>query len=252
MLSQFLATELYSFLLIFCRVGTAFMLLPGFGEAYVLSRARMFIALMFSLLLVPILHNVPPMPRETFTLMTLIIAEILTGAFIGGMARMLITAMHLAGGIIAYQSSLSSALTTDLLQGGGQDTSLSNLLSVSAVLMIFALNLHHLMLQSLVDSYNIFLPGHFPIVQDIANLATTTITGAFRMSMQLAAPHIVVGLMIYLSAGIIARLMPNIQIFFIILPLQLMLSFLILMVVISSILLWYSEYFKQALSVLLT
>ena len=250
MLSQFLTSEIFAFLLVFCRLGSAFMVLPGFGEAYVAARIRLMLALMFSLLLVPSLNTLPPVPDTVLGLFSLILAEILTGLFLGGLSRMLIAAIHIGGMIIAYQSSLISALVPDINQQG-QGTSLGNFLSVSAVVLLFATDLHHLMLRGLADSYSLFLPGHFPIVADFANHATQIVNGAFRMAMQLAAPHVVIGIMLYLASGIIARLMPNIQIFFIMIPPQILLSFFILMISISAILMWYMEYFQENLSVFL-
>lgn len=87
MLSQFLAAELFAFLLIFCRMGSAIMLLPGFGEAYVSPRVRLLFALMLSLLLVPVIRSLPPLPTSVLGLFNIMIAEILIGLFIGGLTR---------------------------------------------------------------------------------------------------------------------------------------------------------------------
>src|SRR5271154_1408239 len=96
MLSHFLISEIFAFMLIFCRLGSAFMLLPGFGELYVSPRIRLAMALMFSLVLTPVVHGLPPVPDTVFGLMHLITAEILVGLFLGGLSRCLIAAMHIA------------------------------------------------------------------------------------------------------------------------------------------------------------
>lgn len=247
MLSQFLVSELFAFLLIFCRLGTAMMLLPGFGEAYVAVRIRLMLALMFSMVMTAAMPSMPPPPATVAGLAGMIIAEIAVGIFMGGLSRMMIAAIHMASMIIAYQSSLASALTQDITQIQSQGTSLGNLLGVTALVMLFATNLHHVMLQGLADSYSLFTPGQFPPVNDFAQHASRMINGAFFMAMQLAAPHIVIGLIVYFASGIIARLMPNIQIFFIIMAPQILLSFIILMLSISAIMIWYMEYFKNTL-----
>lgn len=247
MLSQFLITELFAFLLIFCRVGSAIMLLPGFGEIYVTARARLFMALMFSLVLTPALGAMPPLPSTTDRLFILLFTEILIGLMMGGLSRMLIAGVHMAGGVIAYQSSLASALTSNIAGFSGQDTSLGNLLSMSSIVLIFVTDLHHVMLKSLVDSYSLFAPGQLPLMEDLATQATHTMTRTFRIAMQLASPHLVVGMMLYLGAGILARLMPNLQIFFLMMAPQLLISFFILMVTFSAIMLWYLDYLGEAL-----
>ncbi len=223
------------------------MVLPGFGEAYVPARVRLLLAAMFSILLAPVINSLPPMPSNVMGLFTLLLAEILIGLFLGGLSRMLIAAVHMAGMIIAYQSSLASAVTQDLALSQAQGTSLGNLLGMSALVLLFATDLHHLMLRGLAESYSLFLPGHFPQVEDFANHATQTMNRSFQMAMKISAPHLVIGMMMYLGAGIISRLMPNIQIFFLIMAPQLLISFFILMISGSAMMLWYMEYIKDSL-----
>lgn len=251
MLENILITQLFAFFLVFCRMGSAIMVLPGFGEAYVPARVRLLLAAMFSLLLAPVLQKVPAMPSDLFLLFNMLLAEILIGIFLGGISRILISAIHMGGMIIAYQSSLASAVTQDLTLSQAQGTSLGNLLGVSALVLLFATDLHHLILRGLADSYILFSIGQFPQVDDFANHATILISSSFQMAMKIAAPHIVIGLLIYLGAGIIARLMPNIQIFFLLMAPQLLISFFILMISASAIMLWYMEYIKDSLAMFL-
>jgi len=251
MLENILISQLFAFLLVFCRIGSAIMLLPGFGEAYIPARAKVLLAALFSIVLAPAIPHLPAVPSSIMSLFSLIFAEILIGLFLGGLSRMLIGAIHMAGMIIAYQSSLASALTQDLTHSQAQGTSLGNLLGMTALVLLFATDLHHLMLRGLAESYSLFTVGQFPIVGDFTNHATQTMNSSFRMAMQLAAPHLVIGLMLYLGAGIISRLMPNIQIFFLMMAPQLLISFSILMICSSAIMLWYMDYIKDSLMVFL-
>lgn len=251
MLSKILITELFAFLLVFCRVSSAIMVLPGFGESYVPTRVRLLLAAMFSILLAPTIKYLPDVPSDIMPLFTLLLAEVMIGIFLGGLSRMLIAAVHMSGMIISYQSSLASAVTQDLTISQAQGTSLGNLLGVSALVLLFTTDLHHLILRGLADSYSLFPSGQFPIIEDFANHATHTINASFQMAMKMAAPHLVIGLLLYLGAGIIARLMPNIQIFFLLMAPQLLISFFILMVTFSSIMLWYMDYFKDSLATFL-
>ncbi|MDX2112215.1 MAG: flagellar biosynthetic protein FliR [Alphaproteobacteria bacterium] len=247
MLSQFLTEELFTFLLIFCRIGSAIMVLPGFGENYVSSRFRLMFALVFSLLLTPLITNMPPVPLQVAPLVVLIIGEILVGLFLGILARTIISATHIAGTIIALQSSLASALVQDMAQIQGQSTIISNLLGITALVLIFAFDLHHLMLSGLVGSYQTFLPGEFPMVEDMTNNLTTAMNGAFTAALQISAPHIVMGVIIYLGAGIVARLVPNIQVFFLLMSPQIMISIFVLMITFSAIMMWYVGHFRDSL-----
>ena len=252
MLSHFLVSELFGFLLVFCRMGSAIMILPGFGEAYVAPRMRLFLAVLFSALLAPVIQKMPVVPGNTFALVSVVVPEILIGLFIGGLSRMIISALHIAGTIIAYQASLSSSLTQNITSFQGQDSTIGNLLSMTAVVLLFVTDLHHLMLRGLADSYTLFLPGQLPPFDDFSHHATLMMSGVFQTAVQLAAPNIVIGLMLYLGGGILSRLMPNMQIFFILTSPQLLLNFFIMMVSFSAIMLWFMDYFKASLGAFLS
>jgi flagellar biosynthesis protein FliR len=111
--------------------------------------------------------------------------------------------------------------------------------------LMFVTDLHHLVLQSLADSYALFGAGAFPDIADFTEHATRTVNDSFLMALQLSAPHIVVGLVIYLAGGIIGKLMPTLQVFFILTAPNLMISFFVLMLVFSSLMTWYMEYFRE-------
>lgn len=131
---------------------------------------------------------------------------------------------------------------------GTQGSPFGNLLSMGAVMMLFALNLHHVMLMGIADSYTLFLPGTFPPVGDFAMMAAQVVSSVFLIALAFAAPHIVVGLLVYLSAGIMSRLMPAMQVFFVIMPAQIAASVFILTVTISSAMLMYMTFFENMLT----
>jgi len=244
-LNDFMVSEIFTFLLIFCRVGTAMMLLPGFGEAYVSARVRLLLAAMFSLVLTPVVTSFPAPPETVLGLVVLMGAELLTGIFFGTITRFLISAVSMAGMIIAYQSSLASALVQDVTMSGGQGTSMGNMLGLSALVLIFVTDLHHLMLRALVDSYNLFPVGQFPDIGDFTQHAVRIMNSSFILALQLSSPHIVVGLIIYLTGGILTRVMPTLQVFFLLAAPQLLISFFLLMICFNSIMMWYVNYFRD-------
>lgn len=247
MLEQFLVTELFAFLMVFCRLGAAMMLLPGIGESYVTPRARLFLALMVSLVMQPLAQPImPEIPGSPLGLGVLLIGEITIGVFMGLLSRMLISAMHTAGMIIAFQSGLAAAMMFDI-NAGAQGSPFGNLLSIAAVMLIFALDLHHVMLMGVADSYTLFAPGTYPPVGDFAQMAARILSSIFAIALAFAAPHIVVGLLVYLGAGILSRLMPAMQVFFVIMPAQILASFFILMITVSAGMMMYMSFFEDML-----
>lgn len=248
MLEHLLVYEIFTYLLIFTRVGAGLMLMPGIGEIYVPPRIRLLFALAFSLALMPVLApRMPSVPGQPFAVLVMVAGEALTGLFLGSIARMLISGAHTAGTIIAMQSGLATAMMLDISQTT-QSTVITNLLSVTAVTMFFAGDLHHLLLHALAQSYDLFTPGTLPPVGDAASFASQTLARTFTVAMQLAAPHIVIGTILYLAAGVMSRLMPTMQILFILLAPQIMLGFFLLMITLSGMMMWYMGYLQETFS----
>ncbi|MBN8542913.1 MAG: flagellar biosynthetic protein FliR [Alphaproteobacteria bacterium] len=247
LLDHFLLSQVFTFILIFCRLGSAIMVLPAFSENYVSPRIRLMLGFAMSALLTPLLQNmVPDVPSTMGDMLLLIIAEILVGVFLGLLVRMLLSAMHVTGTIIASQSSLALASVFDVSQGG-QSAIVSNFLSITAITLFFALNMHHIVFAGLVDSYQVFQVGSFPIIDDMSQMMVRKATDAFMVGVQLAAPHLVFSLIFYLVGGLLTRLMPNFQIFFVLVPPQILLSVLLLIMLLSSMMMFYMTHVEDEL-----
>jgi flagellar biosynthetic protein FliR len=247
MLQELLPAQLFTILLVFMRVGTAMLLLPGFGDPYVPPRARLFLALMISLIIAPVLGStLPAMPESAFNLLILLSGEILIGFFFGTMARLFIAALTTAGMVIAYMSSMANALTNDP-SAAQQGSIAGTFLGVIAVLMIFTLDLHHAMLAAVIDSYQLFVPGQAPPVADFADMITRVVAKTFLLSFQIAAPFIAMGLIFFLGLGVLGRLMPQMQVFFVAMPLQIAAGLAVLALVLPSILRWFIGAFQESL-----
>ena len=89
------------------------------------------------------------------------------------------------------------------------------------ITLIFAMELHHLMIGTLNDSYTLLRPGDVPIIGDVASLIARTVASAFRIGVQLAAPFLVFGLL-FNWLGVLSRLMPQMQVFFVGMPLSIL------------------------------
>ncbi|MBT4168849.1 MAG: hypothetical protein HOE05_11990, partial [Rhodospirillaceae bacterium] len=168
MLGQMLPAEIFAFILVFSRIGSAVMLLPGIGENYVFSRIRLSLALALTLIMYPLVRDsLPVMPISAVALFVLIIGEVIIGLFIGGISRLLISSLHVGGVVIAFQSSLAFAQTVDPNQGT-QGAVLAALMTISGVVLIFVSGLHMLLFAGIRDSYELFPAGQPPPVSDFA------------------------------------------------------------------------------------
>ncbi|NDF11792.1 MAG: flagellar biosynthetic protein FliR [Proteobacteria bacterium] len=248
MLAQFAASTVFDFFLIFCRVGSLFMLMPGIGEIYVPPRIRLTFALSVTLILMPVIGTKLPAPgADVIHTTVLVLGEVTVGIFIGMLARIIQSTLHIAGMIIAFQSSLASAILFDITQGS-QGSVVGTFMTLLGITVFFTSNLHHVMLMGLFNSYDVFAPGKFPPIGDMAEMAPTMLSDSFRIAIGISAPLIVVGVLLYLSAGLMSRLMPQMQVFFILVPIQVLGSFYILMLTLSAGMVWYLEHFEGALN----
>jgi flagellar biosynthetic protein FliR len=117
-------------------------------------------------------------------------------------------------------------------------------LSLLAVTLIFVTDLHHLLIAGIQHSFTLFPPGKMPATADFMKLAIETVSGLFVTGLQMAAPFMVFGLIIYAAAGVIARMMPQLQVFFIAMPLNILAGFIILGLSLSTMMLWFLEAFS--------
>ena len=100
---------------------------------------------------------------------------------------------------------------------------------------------------ALDDSYTLFSPGEIPATGDMAALATRTIAGSFRIGLQLSAPFLVFGILFNVGLGLLSRLMPQMQVFFVGVPLSILVGFLILLVIIGAMMSTYLGYLQDVL-----
>lgn len=244
-ITEFLPNNTFGALLIFARIGTAMMLLPGFGEVYVPQRYRLLFALIFSALLLPILSPIlPPLPASPADLVVVLGGELIVGAFIGTLTRLILSALQTAGQIVSVQTGLSYAQVFNPMEAS-QDSVPSAFYAILGVLLIFLTNLHHLMLQGLVDSYGVFAPGHLPPVEDLSQTVAHAVAASFRLAIEMAAPFIVLGTVFFVGLGLIARLVPQLQVLFVTQPLQILGGLLLMGLLAATGMGWFLQVFAQ-------
>ncbi len=245
MIQELLPADLFAFFLVFARIGSAMMMMPGFGETYVSSRYRLLLAGAITLMITPVIAGaLPPLPSSPLSLFVLLFGEIVVGLFFGTIGRIIMSALHTAGTTMSFQSGLANALTFDPVSAQ-QAAMFALFLSLAGILFVFATDLHHLMLEAMVMSYSVLVPGTMPPINDFAQAITRLVADSFILGVQLAAPFIAVGLVFYLGIGLVARLMPQVQIFFVALPVQIFLGFLAFALSASAMLLWFQTRFQE-------
>jgi flagellar biosynthetic protein FliR len=236
-----------AFMLVFARIGAMVMLLPGFGEVNIPVRVRLGIALALTLIILPLHRNAYQISMTSMApLLVLMVHEIVIGIVLGATARVTLSALQVAGSVIAQQLGLGFVTSVDPTQGQ-QGVLIGNFLTILGITLLFATDMHHLIIAALSQSYVIFSPGELMPSGDIASLATRAFTAAFKIGVQLAAPFIVFGLVFNLGLGLLARLMPQMQVYFVGVPLSILAGFLILAAIIATMMGTFLDYFGGVL-----
>ncbi|MEM8796415.1 MAG: flagellar biosynthetic protein FliR [Pseudomonadota bacterium] len=239
----------FIFMMVFARIGVIAMLMPAVGAESVPVRVRLTIAILITFILVPIVGDTfGELPGSPFALFLALALEMLIGLFIGMSAALLTSALQVAGTTIAFQTSLSAAQNTDV-STAVQGTLVANFFNVVSLALIFAMDVHHLVIAAMHDSYTLFPPGGTLPIGDVAQTAVNAFAHAFLIGVQISAPFLLIGFIFNVGSGILARLMPQFQVLLVLLPANLMIGFLFMFALIGTMMMWYIEHLRAGLSV---
>ena len=219
--------------LIFARLGSAFFIFPGISSSYIFVRARLLFALAVCVVLYPVLKDFMPKQHLHSSMFIYILAtEVMIGIIIAIAAKICFMAIDVVGTIISMQSGLSAALFFDP-NHNTQTALISNFLALIAYTAIFVTDTHYLFIQGIVDSYTAFGVGQLPDTGDISNFVSRAMNQSFILAFKLASPFIAVSFGFLISNGVLARLMPNLQVFFVVTPVQIYVIFGVLFIMIN-------------------
>ncbi len=245
MLEQLLTLNLFGFFLVFARVGTALAVMPGFSAVYVPTDMRLALGLAIAFVMTPALIAEMPAPPATVSGIAILIGgEMLIGAFLGTIATILMGALQTAGTVIAYVASLANALIQDPI-AEQQSSTVASFLLVMGVVLVFTSDLHHLMLRAVADSYSMVTPGEpFPAA-DVSQIVARRVADAFALGLRLSAPFVIVGLTYYVGLGFLGRLMPQLQVFFFGLPVQIGIQIWVMAIAINGMMMAFLQSFGE-------
>lgn len=235
----------YKFLIVFARVGSAVMLLPGIGDLRVPARVRLLFALALSLLATgAAAPAIPAAAPEIGQLSWQIIGEAAIGLFIGATAAMLMSIMHMTGAVVAAQIGLGNALSGELFSGE-QGASIGAGLAAAGMVIIFVTGLDHLLLSAIVRSYDALPVGRFVDLGDLADNMAATLSGAFAIAVELSTPFLVLGLAFNVGLALANRALPQLPVFFVGLPASLAGGMIVLMIAMPAILFGFADAFER-------
>jgi flagellar biosynthetic protein FliR len=241
----------YLYVLIFARVGSILMLIPALGEQVIPARLRLGFALLIAAVLYPLVTpTLPPLTGGVLQVLVYLFHEIAIGLILGAITRLVTLAISVAGSTIAFQVGLSGALGADPTNEGIQGVILGSFLSMLGVALIFATDLHHVALLAIRDSYMIFSPSEPIMWGDAAQMAIQATASAFVIGVQMSAPFLVLGLVFYLGMGLLGRMMPQLQVFFVAMPATIWVGLALVALLLTMMMGWYLTHFENELATL--
>ncbi|MCW3475096.1 flagellar biosynthetic protein FliR [Limobrevibacterium gyesilva] len=214
--------------LLIARVGGACMLLPGIGELELPATVRAGFTLALVAVLLPVVApQIPPVPGDALRAAGMVAAELATGLWLGWLTRLLLVALPMAGQIAAGMAGLTNVLQPDPALGP-QTAAMARLLALAAPAAVLASGLHVLPLSALAGSYTLVPPGALLPAADSAEVAVGAVGESFALSLRLAAPFVLAGTVWQVALGLLARLVPQLQVYFAAMPGQILGGILLL------------------------
>ena len=190
------------------------MLLPGVGEIETPAMFRAGITLALVMLVLPGVGLVAP--ADGWACATMVAAELLCGGVLGWLARCVTLALPMAGQLISFMTGLSSVISPD--PALGQSSAIMRLFSVAVPVIALKTGLWALPVAALSGSYGLVPPGHFISLGDGTDAALNAVGEAFGLALRLAAPFVIASAVWQVALGMVARLIPQLQIYFAAIP----------------------------------
>jgi flagellar biosynthetic protein FliR len=240
----------FAFMLVLCRVSAAAMLMPGLGEAAIPTPIRVGISVSMSVLVLPVVVTLAPhAPGDPARGLAMVAGELFFGLTMGWLTRLAVLSLTICGQFIALMIGLSNVLNPDP-DLGSETAATARLLGMAAPVVILASGLYALPLAALAQSYQTVPPGVF-LPPDATAEALARATGqAFALALRLAGPFLLFGLLWQVSVGTLARLVPQLQVHFAMMPGQILAGIILLGLLGTYVLEAWQESAHAALSLL--
>jgi flagellar biosynthetic protein FliR len=225
-----LADNVLATFIVFCRIGACLMLVPGYSSVNVPPQIRLFVALVTTFALTPILISIlKPLVDDAspLTLALLIGTELLVGSVIGLGGRVFFLALESMLSVMASAIGLSSIPGTPV---GDTDPSppVVPLIMAAATTLFFLTDQHWQVLRGLMNSYDVWHPGEKLSGEMALNQLVSRLTDAFVLTLRITSPFIVYSVVVNFSVGLINKLTPAIPVYFVSVPFVLIGGFLLL------------------------
>ncbi len=225
------------FFLIFVRLSAMMFLLPIFGHSAVKSQYRIGLGFFLAILIFPLMGELGIPKVGSFPMFVwLILKEAMVGIVIGYFTLFLFASVSFAGSILDMQMGFAMLQLSDPVMEKNMSTASGFLFSLIFTIAFLIFNGHYFLLLAMQKAFQLIPPGfvQFP-AESLATAAVEAITTLMEIALRLASPVLVVMIVTSVTLGIIAKTMPQMNIFFVGMPLKIGAGFLSIMVALPSL-----------------
>lgn len=217
---------LFGLLLVFARVGCFFTIIPVFSVKQIPNQVKVLLVAILSLSLSYWVETPQVVSLKTMSLILMFLQEMVLGLMLGYVVQLVFLALQSAGDYIDFFAGLKMSTSYDPITGTNT-TIYSNFYNWLGVLLFFQLNGHHVLMTGLVRSYEWFAISVEPVFTLELGTIVYLVTRFFTLSLQLAVPLCLVLFLIDVILGLFSRMVPQINIFILGMPVKIIVSFIL-------------------------
>jgi flagellar biosynthetic protein FliR len=222
------------FLLVLVRMTGLFVVAPIFGRRNIPAYMKIGFSFFISLILVNTTAiRAAQYDDNLLSYALLIIKEFMVGLTIGFIAYITYTAIYIAGEVIDMQIGFGVINVMDPMSNI-QVPVTSNVYFIISMLVLFSINGHHMLIKALFDSYNLLPPGSASFDPDLADGLMNLFGTVFSTGFKIAAPVVATIFIADVALGTISRMVPQMNIFVIGMPLKIVVGLIILAITIPA------------------
>ena len=212
--------EFERFLFVFFRVGALVLFVPILGSRQVPSSMKIGFILFLSIAIFPLVEGRPlPEPRGIFDLAIFLISDVTIGLGIAFITRLIFTAVQIAGTVVDFQMGFGVVNVIDP-QTDTQVSVTAQFHNIIAVLIFLAIDAHHFIIQAIVESFFIINPAEINFASITPEYMLYLFSATFTTAVKIAAPIMAILFFLSVGLGLVARTVPQMNVFIVGFPLQ--------------------------------
>lgn len=227
--------KLLVFILVMIRISAFMLVVPVFSWNNIPVRIKAAVILLLTIFFVTVKPmEVNAASDSVLNIILLVLAEATYGLALGLIMVLIFSVIKLSGRIAERQMGLALASVLDPLTGE-ESQPVGMLLEIIFILMFLSANGHHLFILAISKSYDVFSAGSIPQISSLAAGVAQAGSVMFIAALRLAAPMLAAFLLLMVTLAVLARIAPEMNIFFISLPMRIGLGLFMTMMMIPFI-----------------